>query len=137
MHIRVSPLDPRFTQLARLSDPRYVRAMFEETYAAGNAAWDQRLISDYTVTSIKYRPGKRHVLRYDPRDPVTGGAVFAKLYIGKEEARAFRREDGARAFRVAQGVADWLAEPGQGGDSLRPPGYVAPGAVLLSRHACR
>src|SRR5437016_3200717 len=128
MHIRVSPLDPRFTQLARLSDPRYVRAMFEETYAAG-----QRRISDYTVTSIKYRPGKRHVLRYDP---VTGGAVFAKLYIGKEEARAFRREDGARAFRVAQGVADWLAERGQVVNSLRPLGYVAQDAVVLYPQVC-
>src|SRR5256884_4403276 len=136
MHIRVSPLDPRFTQLARLSDPRYVRAMFEETYAAGNAAWDQRRISDYTVTSIKYRPGKRHVLRYDPRDPVTGGAVFAKLYIGKEEARAFRREDGARAFRVAQEVADWLAERGQVVNSLRPLGYVAQDAVVLYPQVC-
>jgi len=136
MHIRVSPLDARFTQLARLSDPRYVRAMFEETYAAGNAAWDQRRISDYTVTSIKYRPGKRHVLRYDPRDPVTGGAVFAKLYIGKEEARAFRREDGARAFRVAQEVADWLAERGQVVNSLRPLGYVAQDAVVLYPQVC-
>src|SRR5438477_468486 len=124
MHIRVSPLDPRFTQLVRVSDPLYVRAMLEETYAAGNAAWHQHRISDYTVTSIKYRPGKRHVLRYDPRDPVTGAAVFAKLYICKEEARASRREDGARAFRVAQGIADWLAERGQGVNSLRHRGYV-------------
>jgi len=136
MHIRVSPLDPRFTQLVRVSDPLYVRAMLEETYAAGNAAWHQHRISDYTVTSIKYRPGKRHVLRYDPRDPVTGAAVFAKLYICKEEARASRREDGARAFRVAQGIADWLAERGQGVNSLRPLGYVAQDAVVLYPQLC-
>ena len=127
MHIRVSPLDPRFTQLVRVSDPLYVRAMLEETYAAGNAAWHQRRISDYTVTSIKYRPGKKHVLRYDPRDPVTGAAVFAKLYICKEEARA---------FRVAQGTADWLAECGQGVNSLRPLGYVAQDAVVLYPQLC-
>src|SRR5215472_17862573 len=32
MHIRVSPLDARFTQLARLSDPQHVRAMLADTY---------------------------------------------------------------------------------------------------------
>src|SRR5437588_8840398 len=135
MRVRVSPLDARFIQLARLSDPQHVRAILAEAHASGtgNAGSDWRRVSDYnyTVTSIKYRPGKRHVLRYDPVDPAKGGTVFAKLYIGEDGARAFRREDGARAFRVAREVADWLAERGQGVNCLRPLAYVAEDAVVL------
>ena len=63
MHIRVSPLDARFVQLVRLSDPWHVRAMLAEACAPGSAAADQGRIGEYTVTYIKYRPGKRHVLR--------------------------------------------------------------------------
>src|SRR5919108_4427815 len=69
MHLQVSPLDVRFTQLVRLSDPWHVRAMLAEAYGSANAPSDQPCISDYTLTWIKYRPGKRHVLRYDPVDP--------------------------------------------------------------------
>src|SRR5207237_6097346 len=127
MHIRVSPLDPRFTQLVRVSDPLYVRAMLEETYAAGNAAWHQHRISDYTVTAIRYRPGKRHVLRYDPVDPAKGGTLFAKLYIG---------ENGARAFRMANRTADWLAECGESVNCLRPLAYVGEDAVVLYPRVC-
>ena len=131
MRVRVSPLDARFIQLARLSDPQHVRAMLAEAHASGNAGSDRGRVSDYTVTAIIYRPGKRHVLRYDPVDPAKGGTVFAKLYIGGEEARVYRREDGARAFRVAREVADWLAERGQGVNCLRPLAYVAEDAVVL------
>ena len=138
MRVRVSPLDARFIQLARLSDPQHVRAILAEAHASGNAGSDRRRVSDYnyTITSIKYRPGKRHVLRYDPVDPAKGGTVFAKLYIGEDGARAFRREDGARAFRVAQGVADWLAGHGEGVNGLRPLAYVAEDAVVLYPQVC-
>jgi len=125
MHIRVSPLDARFTQLARLSDPQHVGAMLADTYASGSGAWDPRRISAYKIASVKYRPGRRHVLRYDPEDPVSGETVFAKLYISEEEARTFRREDGARIFRVAREVADWLGERGRGPEgpkAVRPRG---------------
>jgi hypothetical protein len=121
MHVRVSPLDARFIQLVRVSDPRRVCAMLADANPADSAASDQRRISEYTVTPIKYRPGKRHVLRYDPVDPVAG-TVFAKLYTG---------EDGARAFRVARYAADWLAEHGEGVNSVRPLAYVAEDAVVL------
>src|ERR687887_2611122 len=131
MCIRVSPLDARFIQLVRLSDPWHVRAMLAEACAPGSAAVDQRRIGEYTVTYIKYRPGKRHVLRYDPVDPGKAGTVFAKLYIGEDGARVFRREDGARVFRVASKAADWLAEHGEGVNGLRPLAYVAEGAVVL------
>src|SRR5436853_1690949 len=92
MRVRVSPLDARFIQLARLSDPQQVRAILAEAHASGNAGSDRRRVSDYnyTVTSIKYRPGKRHVLRYDPVDPSKGGTVFANVYIGEDGPPAFR-----------------------------------------------
>jgi len=136
MQIRVSPLDARFTQLPRLSDPRYVPAMLAEVRASGNAARDRRQTSDFSITPIKYRPGRRHVLRYDPRNPASGGAVFAKLYIAEGEARAFRRGDGARVFRAAREVADWLAERGGSVNCLRPLAYVAEDAVVLYPRLC-
>ena len=122
MQVWVAPLDARFTQLVRVSDPRHVPAMLADAYASGNADPDRCRISEYTVTSIRYRPGKRHVLRYDPAGPVKGEAIFAKLYTG---------ESGAQAFRVANRTADWLAEQGQGVNSIRPLAYVAKDAVVL------
>jgi len=120
MQIRVSPLDARFHQLVRVSDPRHVCAMLADVYASGNA--DQHRISEYTVTPVRYLPGKRHVLRYDPVDQAKGGTVFAKLYMG---------EAGACAFRVARYAADWMAEYGEDVNCVRPLAYVAEDAVVL------
>ena len=94
MRIQVSPLDARFTQLARLSDPRHVRAMLADTYESGKAASHHHQTSDWIVTSIKYRPGRRHVLRYDPGDPASGATLFATAACRSCHAspdRAFRR----------------------------------------------
>src|SRR6267378_1637115 len=121
MHIQISPLDLRFPQLVRLSDPRYVRARLA-TYAASDLTPDQPRSGRYGVTPIRYHPGKRLVLRYDPLDAAKGGTVFAKLYAG---------EDGARAFRVAGHVADRLAEHGEGVTAVRPLAYVAEDRVVL------
>src|SRR5207253_8203182 len=88
LHIQVSPLDARFLQLVRLSDPRHVRDMVAGAYAAAEVAPVQRRPCGYAVTPIRYRPGQRHVLRYDPLDR-KGGTVFAKLYTGEEGARVF------------------------------------------------
>src|SRR5437870_1857706 len=121
LHIQVSPLDARFLQLVRLSDPRHVRDMIAGAYAAAEVAPVQRRPCGYAVTPIRYRPGQRHVLRYDPLDP-KGGTVFAKLYTG---------EEGARVFRVATQVGKWLAQHGQGVTSVRPLANVAEDGVVL------
>src|SRR5437870_7274066 len=121
LHIQVSPLDARFLQLVRLSDPRHVRDMIAGAYAAAEVAPVQRRPCGYAVTPIRYRPGQRHVLRYDPLDP-KGGTVFAKLYTG---------EEGARVFRVATQVGKWLAQHGEGVTSVRPLAYVAEDGVVL------
>jgi aminoglycoside phosphotransferase (APT) family kinase protein len=122
MYVQVSPLDARFPQLVRVSDPRYVRDMVVGAYAASDVAQDQAPASRYTVTSIRYHPGNRHVLRYDPLDGSERGTLFAKLYKG---------EDGEWAFRVAAQVAEWLAQHGEGVTSVRPLAYVAEDAVVL------
>jgi aminoglycoside phosphotransferase (APT) family kinase protein len=122
MHLQISPLDARFPQLVRVSDPRHVHDMLAGAYAASGGAPDRARPGRYAVTAIRYHPGQRHVLRYDPLDVARGETVLAKLYTG---------EDGARAFRVAGRAADWLAEHGEGVTAVRPLAYVAEDAVVL------
>ena len=122
MHLQVSPLDARFPQLVRLSDPRHVHDMLAGAYTASDRTPDQARPGRYAVTAIRYHPGQRHVLRYDRLDVAKGETVLAKLYTG---------EDGARAFRVAGRAADWLAEHGEGVTAVRPLAYVAEDAVVL------
>jgi len=122
MHVKVSPLDARFTQLVRLSDPRYVHDMLAAAYVTAGVASDQPRPDRYAVTSIRYRPGKRHVLRYDSLDAAKAGTVFAKLYTGEEGARVFHRATRAR---------EWLAQHGQGVTSVEPLAYVAEDGVVL------
>src|SRR2546430_6965899 len=127
MHAWVSPLDARFNQLVRLSDPQHVRAMLAKT-RLGESDWPPS--NEYSVTPLKYRPGKGHVLRYDPLD-AGAETVFAKLYIAEDRARAFRREDAARCFRVASTAAEWLEERGGPAYCLRRLASEAQGAVVL------
>jgi Ser/Thr protein kinase RdoA (MazF antagonist) len=120
MRVQVSPLDARIPQLVRLSDPRYVRQVVQGADAARAAAPD--LARRWAVTSIRYRPGKRHVLRYDSLDAPEGETIFAKLY---------HSEKGGQVFRAATQVADWLAEHGQHVTAVRPLAYVAEDLVVL------
>jgi aminoglycoside phosphotransferase (APT) family kinase protein len=122
MHVQVSPLDVRFPQLVRVSDPRYARSLVADAFTASGATPHQALAGHYVVTSVRYRPGKRHVLRYDSLDPAARRTIFAKLYTS---------EKGARVFRVATQVAEWLAEHGKGVTSVRPLAYIAEDAILL------
>ncbi len=123
MHVRVSPLDGRFPQLVRVCDPQYVREMVAAAYAASEAAPDHAPAGHYSITFIRYRPGKRHVLRYDPLDEPECRAIFAKLYYTKEE--------GERVFSLAKHIREWLAEHGEGVTSVWPLGYVADDAIAL------
>jgi hypothetical protein len=125
MRLQVSPLDTRFPQLVRVSDPRYVGDLLA-THSAHDDTQTQAPISPYTVTPIRYRPGQRHVLRYDPaakRGRASNqGVIFAKLYHG---------EKGERAYRTATQMADWLASCDAGVTALRPQAYVATEALIL------
>lgn len=127
MHISVSPLDVRYPQLVRLSDPQYVRGMVGKACARGGGMLEHAPAKQYSVKTLRYRPGKRHVLRYDPLDAPKRGVLFAKLYSTSEE--------GERVFRLAKMVGEWLAKHGEGIASARPPAYVADDGVVLCPQA--
>jgi aminoglycoside phosphotransferase (APT) family kinase protein len=122
VHIQISPLDLRFPQLVRLSDPNYVHDMLARVYSTVDAQRRQALASDYAVQCIRYRPGRRHVLRYNPIGGPEHGTVFAKVYAG---------ENGERAFHVATALAAWLGQYGQGVSALQPLAFLAEDAVIL------
>jgi hypothetical protein len=72
MLVLAAPLDPSFPGLARLADPRRVPealAMCAPPAADGSGS--------YTVRTVRYRPGQRHVLSYTTQ---RGPGYFAKLY---------------------------------------------------------
>jgi aminoglycoside phosphotransferase (APT) family kinase protein len=109
MHVLVSPLDVRFPHLARLSDPSFLPGVLH----GGGCR----------VTPIRYRPGQRHVLRYDlERLDGSREAIYAKLY---EDGR------GERIFEVATRLADWLAINGAGSAAVRPVAYLADSYAVL------
>jgi aminoglycoside phosphotransferase (APT) family kinase protein len=107
-----------------MSDPTYVSEMVARVAPPGDPLGAQARTTRYSVQCIRYRPGRRHVLRYDSLDSPESGTVFAKMYAGQK---------GEQAFRVATIVADWLAQHGQGVTSLRPLAYLAEDAVVLYR----
>jgi hypothetical protein len=124
MRVQISPLDAHFPQLARMCDPNYIAQVAGNVSSVGNAGEAGRLTSRYAATCIRYRPGRRHVLRYDSLDSPERGALFAKMYAG---------ENGARAFRLATVVADWFEEYGEGTTSLRPLVYLPADSAVLYR----
>jgi hypothetical protein len=119
MRVQVSPLDARFPQLVRVSDPDYLCALLENAVPTA-------CTGAYTITPIRYRPGQRHVLRYDPvhAPDCTGSnhTLFAKLYAD---------DRGERFFQVANWGADQLAKSRLGSTGLRPLAYVAADALIL------
>jgi len=127
MRILVSPLDARYPQLVRVSAAGHVRDMLSAAYDADGAVRPGPPVSTYAVTPVRYRPGQRHVLRYDPADQQgaptdPSQAVYAKLY---------RDGDGARSYRVAVRIADWLAAAGIGVTAARPLAYLPDDEVIL------
>jgi hypothetical protein len=121
LKLELSPLDVRYPHLVRLADPAYVRELLAECHRPCQPAPAR----DYRVRTIRYRPGQRHVLRYDPIDAHQSGKlrpVFAKL-----------DRDGNQQPLVAiiQQAADWLAGATTGLRALRPLTYVAADQVML------
>ncbi len=123
MRVQVAPLDVEYPQLVRTADPGYVREML-------GAALDGRAsAAGYAVTAIRYRPGQRHMLRYDPAEGAGRaegeGTFFAKIY---------NSDKGARIFDTASRVADRLAAHGAGMATLRPLAYLAADGLVLYPH---
>jgi aminoglycoside phosphotransferase (APT) family kinase protein len=130
LRVQCWPLDSAFGQLVRVSDPHHVREMIEIACAADPPSSSLKIADRYAVTPVRYRPGKRHVLRYDPCDVGEESqddrrTVFAKLYHSSQEAE--------RAWRVAHAVAERLRTCGDVLTAHRPLGCVADDAVVLYR----
>ncbi|HEU5011994.1 MAG TPA: phosphotransferase [Roseiflexaceae bacterium] len=127
MRVQIAPLDASFPQLVRVSDPRYVREMLLAA-AANDNAFPNAPASHYTVTTIRYRPGQRHVLRYDPAPTVAqaanDGTIFAKIY---------NSDKGERTFSVVTRVANWLAASGVL-TAVKPIAYIASDQTVLYPH---
>src|SRR5687768_3646362 len=123
--LQVWPFDPKFPQLVRLGNPSYVAGMF----ASLGIAHDLKQIP--VVTPIRYRPGERHVLRYEIDSPeaISGGGrrLYAKLYSNAQDA--------SRAFGVANRVVDWLAANNQGLQGNRPEAISQEDSVIFYPHA--
>ena len=126
MRVQVAPIDITFQQLVRVCDPAYAHDMLARAATSHERAGAAALAPRYAVTSIRYRPGQRHVLRYDPLDgaehPGACAAVFAKIY---------NSDKGARTFHVATRVADWLLTHGGSIRSARPWAYLPDDNVVL------
>jgi hypothetical protein len=120
MRAQIFPLDASYPKLVRLADPAYVRDLLAASQSVHVKA------AGYQVTPIRYRPGQRHVLRYDALDAAgrvgEGATLFAKIY---------NSDKGARTFHVAARVADWLAEQRNGISAVRPQAYIAGEGLLL------
>ena len=121
MELQMWPLDPEFPRLVRLGDPSHVAGMLRSL----GIAPDLRQIP--LVTPVRYRPGERHVLRYEIGAPQSSAGQaqrwYAKLYSSAQEA--------ARAFDVANRAADWLAASGQGVLGNRPGAVSEEDCVIL------
>jgi aminoglycoside phosphotransferase (APT) family kinase protein len=83
------------------------------------------------VTPIRYRPGERHVLRYEIASPDTvperGQRLYAKLYSNVQDA--------AKAFGIANRVVDWLADNNLGLQGVRPEAMGHEEGVIFYPHA--
>jgi hypothetical protein len=104
IRLEVSPLDLDHPQLVRVSSPEHVREVL------GHAnRWGRGPIR---ITTIRYRPRQRHVLRYDPATPDgSADTLYGKLY----------RDGEARgAFALAATIADTLADLGSPVAAARP-----------------
>src|SRR5690349_1179927 len=110
IRLQLWPFDPKFPQLIRLGTPSHVAGMF------ASLGITPGLTQMPVVTPIRYRPGERHVLRYEISSPETVPGqeqrLYAKLYSNSQDV--------ARAFGVAQRVVDWLPAQEEGLQGTRP-----------------
>ena len=123
--LQVWPFDPEFPHLVSLGNPSYVARMF----ASLGIAHDLKQLP--VITPIRYRPGERHVLRYEIYVPETvpgrGQRLYGKLYSNGQDA--------ARAFRIANRVVDWLDANNQGLQGNRPEAMSQEDGVIFYPHA--
>ncbi|MEY2477767.1 MAG: hypothetical protein QOG87_3082 [Actinomycetota bacterium] len=108
MRVHVAPLDSTYPGLVPMSDPAH-------------AATVLGYVAPPRIDALRYRPGQRHVLRYQPQFGAAGPTLFAKLSPD---------ERGARHHRSANAMADILAD-GPDGVAARPVAYLAAERALV------
>ena len=125
MRLQIWPFDPEFPNLIRLGDPAYVATIL----ATLGIDADRRQMP--VVTPIRYRPGERHVLRYELAPPeVFRGQrhrLYAKLYSNEQDA--------GRAFGIANRVVDWLTTHPSGLQGNKPEAISQENGVIFYPHA--
>ncbi|MGA8047336.1 MAG: phosphotransferase, partial [Dermatophilaceae bacterium] len=109
----VAPLDPAFPSLPALHDPVQLAGVLR---TQGVEVGPDEL----SLTTLRYRPGQRHVLRVDLAG--SGRSIFAKCY---------RDDTGAAAAAARRRVATALATCGVAAEPVSPVGYVASERVML------
>jgi hypothetical protein len=125
LRILVAPLDEAFPQLVRVSTPVHVAQLVAQVSASPNRGRTNVGPRTVQVTTVRYRPRQRHVLRYDWGDTHgragDGDTLFAKLYNDGEDAPA---------WRIATGIADWVSSSTEA-SSIRPLARVPEDGLLL------
>jgi aminoglycoside phosphotransferase len=110
--LRVAPGDPQMPQLVRLSQHDYLMGMLSDLTAdafAFPAAAD--------ITTVRYRPGQRHVLQVIPMTDRKRPSTFIKID---------RENSGPRAIRFAEVIGPILAEQCPRASLAQPLGYSVP-----------
>lgn len=123
----MSPTDPAMPQVARLADPLTLARLVEQLSGTVPSTGDP------SVTTVRYRPGQRHVLH--ARSPGRGS-----FYV-----KVDRDASGAHAVPVARALQELLLQDPSGVRVAEPVGYSAaeqaalwweaPGASLASTAA--
>jgi Phosphotransferase enzyme family len=121
MKMLIAPLDGAFPQLVRVSNPVHVGSRLPQMTDEDGVQESPNV----QVTAVRYRPGQRHVLRYDYAHfdgrSQTSGTLFAKLYSDGEDVTA---------FRVASSIADWISTSTEAA-SIRPSAHLAEDGLVV------
>jgi Ser/Thr protein kinase RdoA (MazF antagonist) len=116
--VLVSPSDRRLPQLARLMRPGHLNAVLGRlTDDYGTVA------SDISISTIRYRPGQRHVLRVNLRS--------AKGRVRRVFVKIDRDDRGRQAVHVAKVLSDPLTVRHPSASLARPVGYAADDQAAL------
>ena len=110
MRVHVAPLDPAYRGLTPMSDPAHVASVLG-------------LGQPPRIVPLRYRPGQRHVLRYEPVDGA-GPTLFVKLYAD---------DRGTRLARAAATVAEILGEGSDGVAAVPVAALEAERALVFER----
>ena len=116
--VLVSPSDRRLPQLARLTMPAHLNAVL------GRLTNDPVMAaSDVSISTIRYRPGQRHVLRANLR---SADGRIRSVFI-----KIDRDDRGRQAVRMADALGDPLTVRLASASLVRPVGYAADDQAAL------